>query len=48
MFKGAKDPDNREILWNNLDINSEIYKFMKVLNTVRTLNKTYSFDRVER
>ena len=27
-FAGGEDPQNREALWNNLDQNHEIYKFV--------------------
>lgn len=34
-FAGGNDPNNREILWNNLDTSSEMYQFIKIINDAR-------------
>ena len=28
-YSGGKDPDNRESLWPNFDVNNDIYKVLK-------------------
>ena len=34
-FAGGNDPNNREILWNNMDRNSDMYQFIAKINYVR-------------
>jgi alpha-amylase len=34
-FAGGNDPQNREILWRNLDRNSDLYKDLGKINAAR-------------
>lgn len=35
LYSGGTDPKNREVLWNHMDQNSEMYKFIQTINSAR-------------
>ena len=47
-FAGGQDPANREPLWTKMDPNSEVYQFIKVINTFKHSAHFYQFDQIER
>jgi len=48
VFSGSKDQANREPLWTDMEADSDIYKFLRTINTFRKQLKFYSYDQVER
>lgn len=47
-FAGGTDPLNREPLWTNMDPNSELYQFVKIINQFKHKTKLYELDQIER
>lgn len=47
-FKGGNDPDNRESLWNVMDTDSDMYKFVATVNKARKSAEAWSHEYVER
>ena len=47
-FDGGNDPNNREILFGSKDTNSDLYKMIKIANTIRKKYKTYDLYFQER
>ena len=47
-FAGGNDPNNREILWNNMDRNSDMYKFLSTIISARKQHQIWSQPQVER
>lgn len=47
-FKGGKDPQNREILWNSMNQDSEMFKFIKACVNARKTHKAWEHEDVER
>jgi len=47
-YGGGADPANREPLWTNMDTESEIYQFLKKINTFRKETQFYKYDQVQR
>jgi len=47
-FSGGQDPLNRETLWGHMNTDSEIYQFLKALNTFRKNTHYYKHDQVQR
>ena len=46
-FAGGDDPRNREILWRNLDRNSEMYRFIATINEARKRFQIWNQAQVE-
>ena len=47
-FNGGGDPQNREILFGHYDTNTEIYKLLKTINSIRKTEKIYEEDFIRR
>lgn len=47
-FSGGNDPQNREILWRNLDKNTDMYQFIAKINAARKKFKIWNQAQVER
>ncbi len=47
-FAGGNDPQNREILWRNLDRNSDMYQFLAKINAARKRFQIWDQPQVER
>jgi alpha-amylase len=47
-FAGGADPNNREVLWNNMDRSSDLYKALGAANKVRKEKKTYEKELIQR
>lgn len=47
-FNGGNDPQNREILWTHMDRNSDMYKFLAVINAARKKHAIWAQPQVER
>jgi len=47
-YGGGMDPANREPLWTNMNAESEIYTFIKTLNTFRKNTQYYVHDQIQR
>jgi len=45
-FAGGNDPNNREILWRNLDTNSEMYKFLQATINARKKYQIWNQEQV--
>ena len=43
-FAGGADPGCRETLWNVMNTDSELFKYVKQLNEIRAEYKSYNFD----
>lgn len=48
MFAGGDDPQNREILWKNLNRNSDMYQYLKTVIEARKRSQIWSQPQVER
>lgn len=47
-FAGGNDPQNREILWNNLDTSTDMYGFLAKINKARKNSQIWASGQVER
>ena len=47
-FAGGNDPQNREILWKNLNRNSEMYQYLKKVIDARKKYQIWNQPQVER
>ena len=47
-FDGGGDPQNREMLFGHYDTNTEIYKLLKTINSIRKTEKIYEEDFIRR
>jgi alpha-amylase len=47
-YHGGADPNNRESLWPNYDMNSEFYSFLSSYVNVRKQQKVWNFSQVQR
>ena len=47
-FAGGNDPKNREILWRNLDKNSDMYIYIAQINAARKKFQIWNQPQVER
>lgn len=47
-YAGGNDPANRETLWNDMNTESDLYKFVATINKARQAAKGWAFDYVER
>jgi len=47
-YGGGMDPANREALWTNMDKNSDIYNFLKIINKFRKETKFYVHEQIQR
>jgi alpha-amylase len=47
-YGGGPDPTNRETLWTNMNTDSEIYHFLKTLNTLRKETQFYMHEQIQR
>ena len=47
-FAGGADPNNREVLWNNMDRSSDLYKALGAANKVRKEKRTYEKELIQR
>lgn len=47
-FAGGNDPQNREILWRNLDRSSDMYAFLGKINAARKKFSIWDQPQVER
>lgn len=47
-FAGASDPNCREPIWNNLNQNHELYKFIKTLLATRASTSYYNEEQIQR
>ena len=47
-FSGGNDPNNRESLWNNLNTNHEIYKFIQIMLKARKQLGWYNQPQIQR
>ena len=47
-YMGGSDPQNREILFNNYNTQSDIYQMIKTMNSVRKLYKIYDYEFIRR
>jgi len=47
-FKGGMDPANREVLWTDMNADSEIYGFIKKINNFRKDSGFHVFEQVQR
>lgn len=47
-FGGGNDPFNREVLWNNLNQDHEMYKFIQTINRARKATNSASQPQIER
>lgn len=47
-FGGGNDPHNREILWRNMDKNSEMYKYLATVIAARKKYQIWTQTQVER
>lgn len=45
-FAGGNDPQNREILWKNLNRNSEMYQYLKIIIEARKKYQIWSQAQV--
>jgi len=48
MFSGGNDPANRESLWDAMDSQSDMYKFVATINNARQAAQGWAYDYVER
>ena len=48
FFSGGDEPNNREPLWNNYDVNSELYIIIKKINEFRKNIKIWNYDIIQR
>lgn len=47
-YGGGNDPQNREILWRNMDTNSDMYKFIATINEARKKHSIWNEPQVQR
>jgi len=47
-YGGGQDPLNREPLWTNMNADSDIYNFLKIINTFRKNTQFFNYDQVQR
>jgi alpha-amylase len=47
-YHGGADPNNRESLWPNYDMNSELYSFLSSYVAVRKQQKVWNFSQIQR
>ena len=47
-FSGGDDPNNREILWNNYNTDSELYKIIGKINNLRKKVNIWNYEVVQR
>ena len=47
-YGGGQDPMNREALWTNMNAESDIYKYIKTINTFRKDTQFFSLDQTQR
>ena len=47
-FSGGNDPANRESLWNAMDTDSDLYKYVATVNKARKAAEGWAHDYVER
>lgn len=47
-FSGGNDPANRESLWDAMNTDSDMYKFVATINKARQAARAWDFDYVER
>jgi len=47
-FKGGQDPANREPLWTDMNADSDIYNFLKIINSFRKDSEYYNHDQIQR
>ena len=48
-FNGGNDPDNREPMWKTgMPTDTELYKYIALLNKIRSDNKIWNHDHIER
>ena len=47
-FSGGNDPANRESLWNAMDTESDLYKYVATVNGARKAAQGWAHDYVER
>lgn len=47
-FTGGNDPANRESLWDAMNTDSDMYKFVKTINGARQAAQGWAYDYVER
>ena len=47
-FTGTSDPQNREAIWNNLNQNHDLYKYIQIILAARSKTQWYSQPQVQR
>ena len=47
-FAGGNDPHNREILWRNLNTNTDMYQFIETINKERKKHEIWKHVQIER
>jgi alpha-amylase len=47
-YSGGNDPQNRESLWQDMNTDSDIYKFTKTINAARKNNKIWDSPMIEK
>lgn len=48
FFDGGIDPANREPLWGKMNTNSEMYQYLKTVNTFKHRTEFYKYEQIER
>jgi len=48
MFNGGNDPANRESLWNAMNTNADVYKYVATINKARKAAQIWNYPYVER
>ncbi|CAD8089379.1 unnamed protein product [Paramecium sonneborni] len=48
LYAGGNDPQNREVLWGNLDQQSEMYKFIQAINFARKSTNAGNQEQIQR
>lgn len=45
-FNGGNDPQNREVLWTNMNTSSDTYNLIKKINKAREINRAQSSEAI--
>ena len=48
LFNGGNDPENREVLWTSMKTDTDMYKFIGLLNQIRKQQSVWEHPQIER